>query len=141
MKYYNFKIPCNLCLFYLGETGAGKSSFINLLLGTSILPTSNLPCTATVCELRTSPDGRKSAVLKYKNIEDRKRRQPPRVLDLHNAAELRELADCIENVDDLGESPFERIEIYWPFPILQVILLSITCCHGYPFCCKIYSIF
>ncbi|KAJ8301906.1 hypothetical protein KUTeg_020893 [Tegillarca granosa] len=102
-----------------GETGAGKSSFINLLLGTSILPTANLPCTSTICEIRTCPDVGKSAVLTYKLTEDGEH-MTPKVLDLHTATGLKQLADCIQETDEyFGESPYEKIEINWPFSILQ----------------------
>ncbi|VDI70011.1 Hypothetical predicted protein [Mytilus galloprovincialis] len=37
-----------------GETSAGKSSFINLLLGKDILPSQLLSCTTTICRLRNS---------------------------------------------------------------------------------------
>ena len=45
-----------------GEIGAGKSSLINLLLGTDLLPTHQVGCTNTVCEIRKSSSGRKEAV-------------------------------------------------------------------------------
>ncbi|CAC5401885.1 unnamed protein product [Mytilus coruscus] len=37
-----------------GETSAGKSSFINLILGKDILPSQLLSCTTTICRLRNS---------------------------------------------------------------------------------------
>ncbi|KAL8613030.1 hypothetical protein ACOMHN_008799 [Nucella lapillus] len=38
-----------------GETNAGKSTFLNILLGMDVLPTSIFSCTAAVCVLRYSP--------------------------------------------------------------------------------------
>lgn len=55
-----------------GETGAGKSSLINLLLGmteTELLPTSQLGCTATICELRTNQQGKRQALGFYRYIK------------------------------------------------------------------------
>lgn len=46
--------------FFLGETGSGKSSFINLLLGQSILPCSLLSNTHVICEIRYCGEGKKS---------------------------------------------------------------------------------
>ena len=37
-----------------GQTGAGKSSFINLLLDTDVLPTSGMSNTNTICEIHNS---------------------------------------------------------------------------------------
>lgn len=106
---------------FKGETGAGKTSFINLLLGTSILPTASLPCTATICELRTCQDARKSAILTFR-VTDNGTRMQPKTLDLQTATGLRELAECIGETDPYyGESPYDKIQINWPFPILQVL--------------------
>ena len=43
-------------LLFIGPFSSGKSSFINVLLGENILPTSNRPCTSVVTEL-TFVDG------------------------------------------------------------------------------------
>ncbi|XP_052241045.1 uncharacterized protein LOC127851357 isoform X2 [Dreissena polymorpha] len=57
----NYRSP----ILVLGETGAGKTSFINLLLGERLLPTSLLSNTHTICELRYSPSGNLEAEVEY----------------------------------------------------------------------------
>ncbi|KAH3734302.1 hypothetical protein DPMN_040741 [Dreissena polymorpha] len=47
------------------ETGAGKTSFINLLLGERLLPTSLLSNTHTICELSNSPSDNLDADVEY----------------------------------------------------------------------------
>ena len=54
----------------LGEVGAGKSSLINLLLGTDLLPTHQLRCTNTICEIRSNRGGRKEAIAHPKSDSD-----------------------------------------------------------------------
>lgn len=39
-----------------GETGCGKSSLINLLLGERLLPEAEHPCTAVICTVRHGPE-------------------------------------------------------------------------------------
>ncbi|KAH3734049.1 hypothetical protein DPMN_040488 [Dreissena polymorpha] len=57
----NYRSP----ILVLGETGAGKTSFINLLLGERLLPTSMLSNTHTICELSYSASGNLDADVEY----------------------------------------------------------------------------
>ncbi|KAH3735012.1 uncharacterized protein LOC127851036 isoform X2 [Dreissena polymorpha] len=57
----NYRSP----ILVLGETGAGKTSFINLLLGERLLPTSLHSNTHTICELSNSPSGNLDADVEY----------------------------------------------------------------------------
>lgn len=43
-------------LYSTGETSAGKSGFINLLIGSDILPVSRLACTSTIVKIHNSTD-------------------------------------------------------------------------------------
>ncbi|XP_076448681.1 uncharacterized protein LOC143285302 [Babylonia areolata] len=107
----------NDCIIVVaGEKGSGKSSLVNLLAGCKILPCDLLHGTKTICELRHS-DSRKF-VLHYWDPA-----QPPVVKECRHgnesAAFLKELTHVVTCVDqDTKKSPFERIEIYWPLPIL-----------------------
>lgn len=104
--------------FPTGETGAGKSTLINLVVGCQILPTDIINGTKTICELRHSEterkaifhycDGRKSAMLVCRTEQEASRF-------------LAELTNHVTMVDQqTEESPYEKIEIYWPLPILGV---------------------
>jgi septin family protein len=46
-----FEICWNICIVFSGDTGAGKSSFINLLLGQEVFPCSLLSNTSLICEI------------------------------------------------------------------------------------------
>ncbi|OWF56275.1 uncharacterized protein LOC110449424 isoform X2 [Mizuhopecten yessoensis] len=101
-----------------GETSAGKSSFINLLLGTELLPTSDLQCTNTICEIRYSRDGNKYAVLHHRSIGSQKRK--PETIDLERGKGINVLTKVVTELDeDTEESPYSRVEIFWPIEILE----------------------
>lgn len=108
-----------------GETGAGKSSFINLLLETNLLPTSQLACTSTFCELHKSRDNRKVATLYYKALEGPGSERSPVKIDIGTEERLKQLAVEISRIDETtDESPYERIVIQYPFPLLEVEFLG-----------------
>ena len=50
-----------------GETSAGKSSLINLILGEEVLPSNFLPTTSVICELKYGKE--RQIVLHYKEAE------------------------------------------------------------------------
>ena len=113
-----------------GETGSGKSSLVNLLSGDNLLPTAGLQCTATFCELRKS--AKKYAVIHTKGS---RKKSTPKILDCgSNEGEFfKKLHYYITFVDEESEeSPYEKVEIYWPFPSLEVCL-CVCCCYYYFF--------
>ncbi|XP_076095925.1 uncharacterized protein LOC143066936 isoform X1 [Mytilus galloprovincialis] len=94
-----------------GESVAGKSSFINLLVGVDLLPTSQLSCSATFCELRYS--SKKYAVCCTKEGKKTK-------IDLSTSEGMEELKQQIAYItDDVDDNENEKVEVYWPFDILE----------------------
>ena len=92
-----------------GETSAGKSSLINLLLGKNIMPTSIQQNTLTICEVSYGPA--EEAVLHFAN-----RRKPPRVLTGDTFDRFKYyIQEPIEN-----ENWCEWIEIRIANPLLKV---------------------
>ncbi|KAL3853547.1 hypothetical protein ACJMK2_017082 [Sinanodonta woodiana] len=110
-----------------GDTTAGKSSLINLLLGVDLLPTSALSCTATICEIRTDKQGCKEAIAHYRtnNVgahEGRKAyKLPPRILDLSDkeGKGIEDLHKVLQETDEDGNSPYSKVELTWPFSMLE----------------------
>ncbi|KAL4220339.1 hypothetical protein ACF0H5_020746 [Mactra antiquata] len=104
-----------------GEVGAGKTSFINLLLGTQMFPTDALKCTNTICEIRSSD--REEAVFYFKPIlsdsEERQRRVPEKVINLHGLKGIQEFKDSIAEYDQNDDNPYNRCDVYYPFKTLS----------------------
>jgi GTP-binding protein EngB required for normal cell division len=95
----------------LGEFNAGKSSFINALLGEAVAPTGILPTTATVNRLVWAPD-------RFARIETKpEARRPDRVV-LHGA-----LAETLKQLDP---GSIAQVTIYAPLELLRRIELIDT---------------
>ncbi|VDI07942.1 Hypothetical predicted protein [Mytilus galloprovincialis] len=97
-----------------GETSAGKSSFINLLVGCELLPYSVLPCTSTICRVRN----RKEKALLIVDEHDTVTKLPlPPNIDAETMNE--KLGQYMYvNLDD-GQDCYKYADIDWPIPILQ----------------------
>lgn len=106
------ELKSNECaVLVAGESVAGKSTFINLLVGMDILPTSQLACTATFCELRYGNN--KYAVCHTKDGRKTK-------IDLNNVVGIEELKQHMSYVtDEVDDNENEKIEVFWPFEILE----------------------
>lgn len=76
------KWPClwTECHFYnlsfgSGSTSSGKSTLLNALLGTSVLPTSHNAATSALCEIKYSSSGKKLAILHIQEGKNRKKEE------------------------------------------------------------------
>ncbi|XP_012941068.1 uncharacterized protein LOC101859584 [Aplysia californica] len=109
-------------LLVAGELGAGKSSVVNLLLGHTIMPTSELRCTAAIVEI--SYGASPKAIITWKD-DSSGRSITPIVRQCDSRIEegnfLRDLETYIIKRDvDTDESPFEKIQLFWPIEMLKV---------------------
>ena len=92
-----------------GETSAGKSSLINLLLNDQVLPTSIMQNTLTICEI--SYGSKKEAVIRFA-----KQDKTPVTLKKSEFDKIREYIQ-----KPIGDEDWcERIEIKIPNLLLQV---------------------
>ena len=64
----------------IGSTSCGKSTLLNALLGTPLLPTSHNAATSTLCEIKFSSSGKKFAILHTREGQTRKQQE----IDLSN---------------------------------------------------------
>lgn len=94
-----------------GETSAGKSSLLNLIIGSNILPKGVLQCTSTICHI-------------YNNVEKK-----AVVID-ENDREI-----CLDDVTlatlekyivfKKSAPNYKRVNIYWPIPMLKDFALFV----------------
>lgn len=91
---------------FAGETSAGKSSLLNLIIGDEILPNGVLSSTFPICQIFNSVE--KKAVVINKNGEKI-------FLNDVTLTTLSEYIDCSDSKQNC-----ERVDIYWPLPMLKV---------------------
>lgn len=114
-----------LTILVAGEHGAGKSSLINLLLEVDILPVHEYGSTKTFCELQKSANGEKRALCFYKTCPSST--SPLEVIELNNAHGIEDLKKRIIEKNQTEKSPYERIEIFMPFKVLEDGIVIVDC--------------
>lgn len=122
-------------ILVVGTFKNGKSTFINSFLGENVLPAYSLPCTAVINEVKWGEE--KRAVIHFKNPLPEKLPAgiPERgVAHMHKFAmhDIPPLEIPYEEIQDyavipfdkdpkemLLESPYEKIELFWPLELLK----------------------
>jgi len=125
----------NLKIQVLGTFKNGKSTFINSLLGQDILPAYAIPTTAIINEVKYGE--KPKAVLYFMNpLPDKIYEEIPekalahmKKYNMKNIPPMEIPHDGIEDYvvipmgmehkDALKESPFEKVELFWPLEILK----------------------
>ncbi|CAG2201553.1 unnamed protein product [Mytilus edulis] len=95
-----------------GETSAGKSTFVKLLLGVELLPQSPLTCTSPIC--RISNGDNKGIILTDSNDIQ----QNLNLADIQGVEEMRILLKDYICATEAGEK-YKAVDICWPIPCLQ----------------------
>ena len=93
----------------LGEFNAGKSTFINALLGKEILPSYAKPATAIINEIKWAEEP--SALLHFRE----EAKDPLGV----NADELEKYVVIQDTADEVIENPYSHVELFWPIDLCR----------------------
>lgn len=119
----------------VGTFSNGKSSVINALLGADVLPAYALPTTAVINEVKYGE--KKEAILHFRNPlpEELPKSLSPKALEhmkKHGMKDVPPLQIDYNEIEDfvvihmgedpqemLLESPYEKVELFWPLPMLK----------------------
>jgi predicted GTPase len=93
----------------LGEFNAGKSTFINALLGKEILPSYAKPATAIINEIKWAEEP--SALLHFQEPE-----KDPQPVE---ASQLEKYVVIQDTLDEILENPYSYIELFWPIDLCK----------------------
>ncbi|XP_035668158.1 uncharacterized protein LOC118410507 isoform X2 [Branchiostoma floridae] len=99
-----------------GETSAGKSTLLNLILGEDLLPSSLLSSTSTICELK---HGKQEKIRAFKQGDPSSYDEEP--LQGSKDARMETLSKFVYQKEGRDERTFEynRVEIFLDFPLLE----------------------
>lgn len=103
----------------VGETSAGKSSVINLILGEDLLPSTTLSTTSTICELKYGEKPKIGVHFKDTGTETRE----PKFIELVSGGEetyKEQIEKFVHLKDDREKTPYKKIELFWPHPLFKV---------------------
>ena len=115
-NYFAVKANKNNNPLFVGETSAGKSSLLNLLLGTDVLPHSLLCATATICRLHYSKDKR----VEIESCDGDIKTIPLDESDQTSEALHKRLKPYISSKEMRFKNSYKNVDIYWPLALLQV---------------------
>ncbi|KAI8480946.1 MAP kinase kinase kinase [Branchiostoma belcheri] len=93
-----------------GETSAGKSSLLNLLLGQDLLPCSHLSSTSVICRLRYGVR-RRAVAMTLDGVE--------KEIPLEENSDLNVLSEYVHNKQRDQPLPYKSVDIYLPINYLK----------------------
>ena len=107
------------CFTFLGQTSAGKSLLINLLLGEEILPSAHTRKTSTICEIKY---GEQRRIMAHLKSGDPKTTGTTMEISLKPPLEYsdKSYSDQISPFVAEEASLYNKVELFWPHPLLQV---------------------
>ena len=117
-KIINYIIHLLTCLS--GESSAGKSSLINLILGEELLPHHVLNTTSTICELKY---GTKKKLVAHHMSDNDKATTTVLESNENSSESFRDKIAPFVHLEqgdrDTGSS-YKKVEIFWPHELLEV---------------------
>ncbi|XP_052238743.1 dual serine/threonine and tyrosine protein kinase-like isoform X3 [Dreissena polymorpha] len=111
-KYKKDLLEAECPIVVAGETSAGKSSFLNLLLGTDVLPYSLLCATSTICRVHPIATDAERYYVVHK-ADGTEHRQTIRENDVEALEKLKQ-----EVTHRDAGTEYKCVDIYWQLPLL-----------------------
>lgn len=110
-------------LIILGETNAGKSRFLNVLLGVDLLPTAHQSSTSVFCEIHYAEEDERHIVVHYLDESN-----PPEKVILQDPSTAHktypeQIAPYVQQPPEKrGKEvfPVKKVDIFWNVPLLKV---------------------
>ena len=100
-----------------GETGSGKTSFINLLLGEELLPTAHLSNTHVICEIRHGNHGMYKAIFHCLDGTTQE------MEDSSSDKFKEKISAGLQATGDNKKPKYEKVQLFLPVDILEVLLM------------------
>ena len=104
---------------FTGETSSGKSSLVNLILGDEILPCSHLAETFTIWEIKYGKV--RKIVVHFKDKDPKTGRKTTTIWLKSTTSSPGSSAQSY--FEQISPVKIEKIELFWPHPVLEVIKL------------------
>lgn len=101
-----------LRVYIAGEVAVGKTTFMNLLMGGSYLPTDHGSCTNVLCEVHNNPS--RIGVIFYETEDPAEVHLSPN----WNSEEWERIKACITNKMDNSRT-VTKVRIFWPIDIFK----------------------
>ncbi|XP_078692771.1 uncharacterized protein LOC144922644 [Branchiostoma floridae x Branchiostoma belcheri] len=119
LTWYQDRLTRNDCpILVAGETSAGKSSILNMLLGEEILPYSLLSTTSVICELKYG--AKRCAVAHLAEADPATGRDTVDIVFQDSVPVMQQLAPYVQQKGDRSApSPYSKVEIFWPLAYLK----------------------
>lgn len=108
-----------LRVLVIGRFSAGKSTFINALLGAPILPASPTPTTGVLCEVRYADETRKKATLFPKPGLGPGGGSEPFEVTITNLHRQLDQYVRIDDRDAEKTSRYQKLELFWPLALCE----------------------
>ncbi|XP_066272439.1 uncharacterized protein [Branchiostoma lanceolatum] len=119
LTWYQDRLTRNDCpILVAGETSAGKSSILNMLLGEEILPYSLLSTTSVICELKYG--AKRCAVAHLTEPDPTTGGDTVDIAFQDTVPVMQQLAPYVQQRGDRSApSPYKKVEIFWPLAYLK----------------------